>query len=202
MLLKWIDQRPLLITVHAIHFLLLAMYAACTSSQLGVSVGVICPYAAQVEAIQQQIGDAKSMLPLTLRVNSVDGFQGSEEDVIILSTVRSNGAGFIGFLSNVRRTNVALTRARYAAVVSDRKQRRQRLNPSFTLSYSRRCLAFMFLLQALPLDPGQRGDLARQWLHLGGAGPGRRGSSLLLQLARWRRGRLFSRSSLGCWPDR
>ena len=128
MLLKWIDQRPLLlliITVHAIHFHLLAMYAACTSSQLGVSVGVICPYAAQVEAIQQQIGDEKSMLPLTLRVNSVDGFQGSEEDVIILSTVRSNGAGFIGFLSNVRRTNVAPTRARYAAVVSDRKQTRQ-----------------------------------------------------------------------------
>ncbi|PVH35757.1 hypothetical protein PAHAL_7G265900 [Panicum hallii] len=90
-----------------------ALKKACTSSQLGVSVGVICPYAAQVEAIQQQIGDAKSMLPLTLRVNSVDGFQGSEEDVIILSTVRSNGAGFIGFLSNVRRTNVALTRARH-----------------------------------------------------------------------------------------
>ncbi|XP_025825397.1 uncharacterized ATP-dependent helicase C29A10.10c-like [Panicum hallii] len=65
-----------------------ALKKACTSSQLGVSVGVICPYAAQVEAIQQQIGDAKSMLPLTLRVNSVDGFQGSEEDVIILSTVR------------------------------------------------------------------------------------------------------------------
>jgi len=156
MLLKWIDQRPLLlliITVHAIHFHLLAMYAACTSSQLGVSVGVICPYAAQVEAIQQQIGDAKSMLPLTLRVNSVDGFQGSEEDVIILSTVRSNGAGFIGFLSNVRRTNVALTRARYAAVVSDRKQTRQTvtelnsLNPSFALSCSR-CLAFRFVLVA------------------------------------------------------
>ncbi|RLM65441.1 uncharacterized protein C2845_PM16G17700 [Panicum miliaceum] len=90
-----------------------ALKKACTSSQLGVSVGVICPYAAQVEAIQQQIGDAKSMLPLTLRVNSVDGFQGSEEDIIILSTVRSNGAGFIGFLSNVRRTNVALTRARH-----------------------------------------------------------------------------------------
>ncbi|XP_062224896.1 LOW QUALITY PROTEIN: helicase sen1-like [Phragmites australis] len=61
---------------------------ACRSTRQGVSVGVICPYAAQVEAIQREIGDAKAMHPLALRVNSVDGFQGSEEDVIILSTVR------------------------------------------------------------------------------------------------------------------
>ncbi|GJN26632.1 hypothetical protein PR202_gb14581 [Eleusine coracana subsp. coracana] len=86
---------------------------ACRSIGQRVSVGVICPYAAQVEAIQQAVGDAKAMHPLALRVNSVDGFQGSEEDVIILSTVRSNSAGSIGFLSNVRRANVALTRARH-----------------------------------------------------------------------------------------
>ena len=85
---------------------------ACISAGQVVSVGVICPYAAQVEAIQGKIGDVKTMRPLVLRVNSVDGFQGSEEDVIILSTVRSNGTGSIGFLSNRRRANVALTRAR------------------------------------------------------------------------------------------
>ncbi|TVU16038.1 hypothetical protein EJB05_39585, partial [Eragrostis curvula] len=82
----------------------------CRSTSQCVSVGVICPYSAQVEAIQQAVGDAKAMHPLG---NSVDGFQGSEEDIIILSTVRSNNAGSIGFLSNVRRANVALTRSRY-----------------------------------------------------------------------------------------
>ncbi|WVZ86865.1 hypothetical protein U9M48_033584 [Paspalum notatum var. saurae] len=93
--------------------ILSALKKACISSGQGVSVGIICPYAAQVEAIQQEIGDEKGMRPLAVRVNSVDGFQGSEEDVIILSTVRSNNAGSIGFLSNLRRTNVALTRARH-----------------------------------------------------------------------------------------
>ncbi|XP_066344368.1 helicase sen1-like [Miscanthus floridulus] len=92
-----------------------ALKIACISSRQGVSVGVISPYAAQVEAIQQKIGNAKAMHPLILRVNSVDGFQGSEEDIIILSTVRSNSAGSIGFLSNLRRANVALTRARGTA---------------------------------------------------------------------------------------
>ncbi|KAF3792771.1 hypothetical protein EJ110_NYTH10923 [Nymphaea thermarum] len=49
----------------------------------------------------------------SVAIKSVDGFQGSEEDVIILSTVRSNNGGSIGFLSNLNRTNVALTRARH-----------------------------------------------------------------------------------------
>ena len=83
----------------------------------GVSVGIICPYAAQVEAIQRAIGNLNAMHPLALRVNSVDGFQGSEEDIIILSTVRSNGKASIGFLSDPRRANVALTRARFVATM-------------------------------------------------------------------------------------
>ncbi|CAN6237930.1 unnamed protein product [Urochloa humidicola] len=86
---------------------------ACAGRRQGVSVGIICPYAAQVEAIQRAIGGVNAMHPLALRINSVDGFQGSEEDIIILSTVRSNGKAYIGFLSDRRRTNVALTRARH-----------------------------------------------------------------------------------------
>ncbi|CAA7019671.1 unnamed protein product [Microthlaspi erraticum] len=77
-----------------------------------MSVGVISPYKGQIRAIQEKIGDKSDEL-FTLNVRSVDGFQGGEEDVIIISTVRSNGNGKVGFLSNRQRANVALTRARH-----------------------------------------------------------------------------------------
>ena len=75
------------------------------------SIGVISAYAAQTillknKAIQLLGDDAQK-----LEVATVDGFQGREMDVIILSTVRSNPSGSIGFLSDARRLNVALTRA-------------------------------------------------------------------------------------------
>ncbi|CAE6135457.1 unnamed protein product [Arabidopsis arenosa] len=81
-----------------------------------MSVGVISPYKAQVRAIQERIGDKYTSVSdqlFTLNVRSVDGFQGGEEDIIIISTVRNNGNGNIGFLSNRQRANVALTRARH-----------------------------------------------------------------------------------------
>ncbi|XP_044432555.1 uncharacterized ATP-dependent helicase C29A10.10c-like [Triticum aestivum] len=74
--------------VTAILQILQSLKKACNRAGKLVSVGVICPYTAQVEAIKGGIGDVKEMRPLVLRVNTVDGFQGSEEDVIILSTVR------------------------------------------------------------------------------------------------------------------
>lgn len=49
----------------------------------------------------------------SVKVSTVDGFQGGEEDVIIISTVRHNSMGVMGFVSNIQRTNVSLTRARY-----------------------------------------------------------------------------------------
>ncbi|KAK3426801.1 hypothetical protein EUGRSUZ_F03160 [Eucalyptus grandis] len=80
-----------------------------------LSVGVISPYRAQVAAIQNKIGKRyENIRGFTVKVRSVDGFQGGEEDIIIVSTVRSNPRGFIGFVSDTRRTNVTITRARYS----------------------------------------------------------------------------------------
>ncbi|CAN6830516.1 unnamed protein product [Brassica oleracea] len=81
--------------------------------RMKVNVGVISPYKGQVRAIQERVGSLSSGQLLTLNVRSVDGFQGGEEDIIIISTVRSNGNGKVGFLSNRQRANVALTRARH-----------------------------------------------------------------------------------------
>ncbi|KAH0687926.1 hypothetical protein KY290_016580 [Solanum tuberosum] len=86
------------------------------SSKQKVRVACISPYKAQVFAIQQILGkkystDVKS--DFSVNVRSVDGFQGGEEDVIIIFTVRCNGNGSVGFLSNLQRGNVTLTRARY-----------------------------------------------------------------------------------------
>ncbi len=86
-----------------------------TCSKQNLSIGVISPYTAQVVAIQKKLGQNYDDLDgFTVKVKSVDGFQGGEEDLIIISTVRSNMNASIGFISNLQRTNVALTRARYA----------------------------------------------------------------------------------------
>ena len=81
-----------------------------TGSKL--SVGVVSPYNAQVRAIEEKVEKTyNSCGGFSVKVKSVDGFQGAEEDIIIISTVRSNRAGSVGFLANLQRTNVALTRA-------------------------------------------------------------------------------------------
>lgn len=79
-----------------------------------LSLGIITPYRAQVEHLQKR-ADASSVLePLQslITINSVDAFQGQERDVIAISFVRSNDKGEVGFLGDIRRTNVAMTRAR------------------------------------------------------------------------------------------
>ncbi|XP_058076289.1 uncharacterized protein LOC131224868 [Magnolia sinica] len=80
-----------------------------------LSIGVVSPYSAQVNAIQGRIAKQyESRSGFSVKVKSIDGFQGGEEDVIILSTVRSSSKGSVGFLANRNRTNVALTRARHS----------------------------------------------------------------------------------------
>ncbi|KAH7444504.1 hypothetical protein KP509_02G080200 [Ceratopteris richardii] len=85
---------------------------ACKKDGSSKSVGIITPYSSQKGVLQDWLSK-ESTMPLTVDVNSVDGFQGQEKDIIIFSTVRANKFGNIGFLSDYRRLNVAITRARY-----------------------------------------------------------------------------------------
>uniref|UniRef100_A0A0E0H5G8 UvrD-like helicase ATP-binding domain-containing protein n=1 Tax=Oryza nivara TaxID=4536 RepID=A0A0E0H5G8_ORYNI len=79
-----------------------------------LSIGVISPYSSQVDSIESRLGKLYDTCDgFHVRVKSVDGFQGEEDDIIILSTVRSNVKGIVGFLADEQRTNVALTRARH-----------------------------------------------------------------------------------------
>ncbi|TCK06705.1 IGHMBP2 family helicase [Phorcysia thermohydrogeniphila] len=71
-------------------------------------IGIITPYAAQVKLIKQLLLEKD----FKVEVNSVDGFQGREKEAIIISFVRSNEEGEVGFLKDLRRLNVAITRAR------------------------------------------------------------------------------------------
>ena len=88
-------------------------------SKKKLSIGVVSPYKAQVVAIQKQLGRKyENRNGFVVKVKSVDGFQGGEEDIIIISTVRCNNGGYIGFLSKPQRVNVALTRARYQFIYS------------------------------------------------------------------------------------
>ena len=81
---------------------------------LPVHLAVISPYDAQVQRLRQLL-DAH--LDAGLEVDTVDGFQGREKDAVVVSLVRSNDEGQLGFLTDVRRMNVALTRARRKLVV-------------------------------------------------------------------------------------
>ena len=84
-----------------------------------VDVGIISPYRAQVQYLRSQIRKREFFKPFrhSISVNTVDGFQGQERDVIVISLVRSNDEGQIGFLRDLRRMNVAITRARMKLII-------------------------------------------------------------------------------------
>ena len=76
-------------------------------------IGIITPYAGQVRAIRDALPERND----SVEVHTVDGYQGREKEVIIFSCVRSNSDGIVGFLSDARRLNVALTRAKRGLIV-------------------------------------------------------------------------------------
>ena len=84
-----------------------------------IDFGLISPYKAQVQYLRSRLKSSSALRPYRelLTVNTVDGFQGQERDVIFISLVRANDDGQIGFLSDLRRMNVAITRARMKLVI-------------------------------------------------------------------------------------
>lgn len=84
-----------------------------------IDIGIISPYRAQVQLLRSLLRGDESLRPLRrhITVNTVDAFQGQERDVVLVSLVRANESGQIGFLSDLRRMNVAMTRARMKLII-------------------------------------------------------------------------------------
>ena len=84
-----------------------------------IDVGIISPHRAQVQYLRRLIKKNEFYKPYRhlISVNTVDGFQGQERDIIVISLVRSNDEGQIGFLRDLRRMNVAITRARMKLII-------------------------------------------------------------------------------------
>ena len=84
-----------------------------------IDFGLISPYRVQVQYIRQIIKRNRFFIPLRklITIHTVDGFQGQERDVILISLVRANSEGNIGFLNDLRRMNVAITRARMKLII-------------------------------------------------------------------------------------
>ena len=95
-----------------------------------MSIGIIAPYRAHLDILRRGIVHFPwyEELRKQISIQSVDGFQGQERDLILIDLVRSNDRGEVGFLSEIRRTNVAMTRARFKLII---------VGDSATLSSSR-----------------------------------------------------------------
>lgn len=84
-----------------------------------IDIGIISPYRSQVHLLRRLLKSYPQLKPFrkSISINTVDGFQGQERDVMLISLVRSNDEGNIGFLRDLRRMNVAMTRARMKLII-------------------------------------------------------------------------------------
>ncbi|POM63872.1 tRNA-splicing endonuclease [Phytophthora palmivora] len=100
--------------------LYLTLKNSCPPDAIAGKVGMITPYSQQMEELRNRfrrtLGERYEQ---EVEINTVDGFQGREKDIIILSTVRADPKAGVGFLNDIRRMNVALTRAKFACYVID-----------------------------------------------------------------------------------
>ncbi|MBK9478111.1 MAG: AAA family ATPase [Bacteroidia bacterium] len=101
------------------HLTLLLQHYTQNNSSKKISVGIISPYKEQVQYITQLLdaNDDLKQLSSKITVKTIDGFQGQERDIIYISLVRSNENKDIGFLADIRRMNVAMTRAKKKLVI-------------------------------------------------------------------------------------
>ena len=95
------------------------------------NVGVITPYIAQRGVIEDQLGRRGIDTTTACEVNTVDGFQGREKDVIVLSCVRAMADRGLGFVSDKNRMNVALTRAKYSLIIVGHAETLQKWSPAW-----------------------------------------------------------------------
>ena len=109
------DEAALL--MRHLKMLLAAFYKESPDKPL--SVGIISPYKEQVEYLEELKSEDEELnaFPARISIKTVDGFQGQERDAIYISLVRSNDKKEIGFLSDIRRMNVAITRAKKKLVI-------------------------------------------------------------------------------------
>ncbi|XP_068331789.1 uncharacterized protein [Pyrus communis] len=107
-------SRKNMVEVAIVLKILRNLYKKWVGSKEKLSIGVVSPYAAQVVEVQEKLGKKYDKLDgFTVKVKTVDGFQGGEEDIIIMSTVRSSKDQSLEFISKPQRINVSLTRARH-----------------------------------------------------------------------------------------
>jgi len=111
------NQRSLSRYNEGEYFVLREHFILNASKYENNSIGVISPYREQVKYIRNKSEEDKLFATHDVSVDSIDGFQGQEKDVIYISLVRSNNKGEIGFLKDERRLNVAMTRARKKLVI-------------------------------------------------------------------------------------
>jgi len=111
--ISWQNRQEALVVVKIVQQLL-------SNSDISGDIGVIAPYAAQVRLLQDLIQSYEKQDATKFKnveIATVDGFQGREKEVIVFSTVRCNKEGRLGFVTDPRRMNVAITRAKRGLIV-------------------------------------------------------------------------------------
>ncbi|KAG3114204.1 hypothetical protein PI125_g6657 [Phytophthora idaei] len=134
--------------------LFLTLKNSCPPNAIAGKVGMITPYSQQMDELRNRfrraLGDRYEQ---EVEINTVDGFQGREKDIIILSTVRADPKAGVGFLNDIRRMNVALTRAKFACYVIGKENTLRRTEEDLQWVHLRHNLLQDILLPVAQFQP-------------------------------------------------